>query len=159
MQSIEHCAPSYSDYAHATPHSRCSKGFYPFAQMQWPPFRFIYARERIASRSIHLFHCESSLCEIMDAAPDPRVIPSFPSENAQQHAHAFAGATIALHGLAFIVFAGRMWSRSYPVLRMYLDDYVCILAYVRRTTLQRMSQQADHTTYRFSSLLARFSCS
>jgi hypothetical protein len=67
----------------------------------------------------------------MEAAPDPRLIPSFPSETAQYHARAFAGATIALHGLAFVVFGGRMWSRSYPVVHMHMDDYVCIAAYVR----------------------------
>jgi hypothetical protein len=66
----------------------------------------------------------------MEGPPDPRIIPSIPSKNAQQNAHAFVGATIALHALAFVVFAGRIWSRSNPVLRMYLDDYVCIVAYV-----------------------------
>jgi hypothetical protein len=69
----------------------------------------------------------------MAAAPDPRLIPSFPSEAAQRNARAFVGATITLHGVAIIVFGGRIWSRSYPVLHMHPDDYVCIAAYVRST--------------------------
>jgi hypothetical protein len=66
----------------------------------------------------------------MESKPDPSLIPSFPSEAAQTHARAFVGTTITLHGLAFVVFAGRMWSRSYPVFRMHMDDYVCVVAYV-----------------------------
>ncbi|KAH8723798.1 hypothetical protein GQ44DRAFT_655921 [Phaeosphaeriaceae sp. PMI808] len=61
---------------------------------------------------------------------DPSLIPSVPSRAALNNAHAFAGATIALHLVAVVVFGGRMWSRSYPVLRMSMDDYVCILAYI-----------------------------
>jgi hypothetical protein len=63
---------------------------------------------------------------------DPKFIPSFPSVNAQHHARAFAGVAITLHGLAFTCFVGRIWSRSSPVFRMYVDDYVCVLAYVSR---------------------------
>jgi hypothetical protein len=66
----------------------------------------------------------------MQTPTDPKLIPSFPSESAQNHARAFAGATITLHVLAFICFAGRMWSRSSPVFLMQVDDYICILAYV-----------------------------
>ncbi|KAF2822440.1 hypothetical protein CC86DRAFT_423622 [Ophiobolus disseminans] len=66
----------------------------------------------------------------METAPDPRLIPAFPSAAAQSHARAFAGTTIALHGLALVVFSGRMWSRSYPVLRMCMDDYICIIAFI-----------------------------
>jgi hypothetical protein len=68
----------------------------------------------------------------MENTTDPSLIPFFPSDAAQNQARAFAGATIALHAVAFIAFAGRMWSRSSPVFQMYLDDWICIVAYVSR---------------------------
>jgi hypothetical protein len=64
------------------------------------------------------------------APPDPHLIPAFPSEAAQNTARASAGTTLALHGLALLVFGARMWSRWYPVYRMQLDDYACVMAYV-----------------------------
>ncbi|KAG9194292.1 hypothetical protein G6011_04327 [Alternaria panax] len=66
-------------------------------------------------------------------APPPldlHTIPASPSEAAQKTAKIFAGATLALHGIALMVFGARMWSRWRPVYRMQLDDHACTLAYV-----------------------------
>ncbi|RYO70744.1 hypothetical protein AA0113_g2973 [Alternaria arborescens] len=62
--------------------------------------------------------------------PDLHLIPAFPSEAAQKTGRTFAGATLALHGIALVVFGARMWSRWRPVYRMQLDDYACAMAYV-----------------------------
>ena len=62
--------------------------------------------------------------------PDLHLIPAFPSEAAQKTGRTFAGATLALHGIALVVFGTRMWSRWRPVYRMQLDDYACAMAYV-----------------------------
>lgn len=68
------------------------------------------------------------------AAPDPSLIPAFPSAAAQSSARTFAGTALALHGLAVMVFVGRMWSRCFPVYRMLVDDYICAVAYVRNAS-------------------------
>lgn len=67
----------------------------------------------------------------MDPPPDPSKIPAFPSVAAQGNAQSFAATTLALHGIALMVFGARMWSRCFPVYRMHRDDYVCAIAYVR----------------------------
>jgi hypothetical protein len=62
--------------------------------------------------------------------PDPSMIPLLLTDAALYYAHNFAGVGIALNILAFLVFSGRIWTRSYPVFRMGLDDYFMIAAYV-----------------------------
>lgn len=67
----------------------------------------------------------------MPSMPDPHTIPSFPSEAAQDNARTFAATALVFHGIALLVFAARLWTRLFPVLRMQLDDWVCVIAYVR----------------------------
>ncbi|KAF2280645.1 uncharacterized protein EI97DRAFT_368449 [Westerdykella ornata] len=57
------------------------------------------------------------------------MIPLLITEDALYHARSFAGVAIALHIVAFLTFAGRMWTRSFPVFRMAIDDYVMMLSY------------------------------
>ncbi|KAF2266118.1 hypothetical protein CC78DRAFT_559561 [Lojkania enalia] len=64
------------------------------------------------------------------AVPNPDLIPAIPSSTAQQRARSFAGAAIALNIVAFGVFSGRMWTRSFPAFRLGPDDYFIAVAYV-----------------------------
>ncbi|KAH7092536.1 hypothetical protein FB567DRAFT_239799 [Paraphoma chrysanthemicola] len=66
----------------------------------------------------------------MDTPPDPTLIPAFPSPTAQYNSRAFVATTFILHGIALVTFGGRIWSRSRPVFRMHMDDYVCTAAYI-----------------------------
>ncbi|KAH7347103.1 hypothetical protein BKA66DRAFT_614405 [Pyrenochaeta sp. MPI-SDFR-AT-0127] len=66
----------------------------------------------------------------MDARLDPSTIPAFPSQATQDNARSFSRTALALHGVALVVFVGRMWSRCFPVFRLHKDDYVCIVAYI-----------------------------
>ncbi|KAF2875959.1 hypothetical protein BDV95DRAFT_591365 [Massariosphaeria phaeospora] len=66
----------------------------------------------------------------MAAMPDLSLIPSPPSPAAQANARAFAGVVISLDIIATLVFAGRLWTRFFPVYRMRSDDYVILVGYV-----------------------------
>jgi hypothetical protein len=59
------------------------------------------------------------------------MIPAVPSDTAVYYARTFAGVAIALNVLATLVFIGRMWTRSYPLYRMQIDDYIIAVAWVR----------------------------
>jgi len=63
-------------------------------------------------------------------APDPYLIPSPASAAAQEWARSLAGTAIALNIIAFAVFSLRIYTRSYPVFQLKLDDYVISVAYV-----------------------------
>ncbi|KXX82694.1 hypothetical protein MMYC01_200848 [Madurella mycetomatis] len=62
--------------------------------------------------------------------PDPSLIPSPPTDAAKQVAHAFAGISVTLNVISFLVFGGRIWTRSVPVFRLAWDDYAISVAYV-----------------------------
>ncbi|KAF2196988.1 hypothetical protein GQ43DRAFT_382052 [Delitschia confertaspora ATCC 74209] len=62
--------------------------------------------------------------------PDPSTIPAVLSPNAINLGHAFAGVAIPLNIIAFIVFSGRVWTRSHPVFRLQWDDYIFTVAYI-----------------------------
>jgi hypothetical protein len=69
--------------------------------------------------------------------PDPSMIPYVITPGSLKAAHNFVGIGIALNVLAFLTFAGRMYTRSFPVFRMGADDYVMILAYVSISILSK----------------------
>jgi hypothetical protein len=66
--------------------------------------------------------------------PDPAKIPLPLTDAALTTSIKFAGVGVALNVVAFLVFGGRMWTRTYPVFRMGWDDYAMILAYVSPPT-------------------------
>ncbi|ORY04555.1 hypothetical protein BCR34DRAFT_491415 [Clohesyomyces aquaticus] len=63
-------------------------------------------------------------------APNPALIPSPPSRGAQDAANEFAGAVIALNVVSFLLFGGRLWTRTIPVFRLGADDYLVCAAYL-----------------------------
>jgi len=66
----------------------------------------------------------------MMGPPDPSMIPLLLTDAALSYSNAFAGVGITLSVIAFIVFFGRMWTRSVPHFRLGIDDYFMIIAYV-----------------------------
>ncbi|KAK4183200.1 hypothetical protein QBC35DRAFT_121378 [Podospora australis] len=56
--------------------------------------------------------------------PDPRMIPSVPTEAANALAHSFTAAAVALNVISFLLFSGRIYTRAFPVFHMGWDDYV-----------------------------------
>ncbi|KAF2010627.1 hypothetical protein BU24DRAFT_427741 [Aaosphaeria arxii CBS 175.79] len=56
--------------------------------------------------------------------PDASMIPSIPSQAAQDTAQAFVGVAISLNVLAFLVLVGRMWTRSFPIYRVQPEDWI-----------------------------------
>ena len=61
---------------------------------------------------------------------DASTIPSPPTEKAQEIAAIFAGVAVTLNVISFLLFVGRIWTRTIPVLRLGWDDYVISVAYV-----------------------------
>ncbi|KAF2655007.1 hypothetical protein K491DRAFT_704878 [Lophiostoma macrostomum CBS 122681] len=64
------------------------------------------------------------------AAVDANLIPSPPTAGAVHDAQSFAAVAITLNIIAFFVFAGRIYTRCYPVFRLSIDDYVIAVAYI-----------------------------
>ncbi|KAK4169571.1 hypothetical protein QBC43DRAFT_340889 [Cladorrhinum sp. PSN259] len=62
--------------------------------------------------------------------PDPSLIPSPPSPEANALAHSFTAAAVTLNVISFLLFGGRLWTRSFPVFHMGWDDYVIIAAWI-----------------------------
>ncbi|KAF2105784.1 hypothetical protein BDV96DRAFT_508906 [Lophiotrema nucula] len=62
--------------------------------------------------------------------PDPHLIPAIPSAAAIDNARAMVGVTISLNIIAFLLWTGRIWTRTHPVFRLGADDYVISAAYV-----------------------------
>ncbi|KAL5392368.1 hypothetical protein DPSP01_000881 [Paraphaeosphaeria sporulosa] len=61
---------------------------------------------------------------------DLSLIPSPPTETAKAWARAHAGVTITLNIVAFLMFCGRVYTRSYPVMRLNADDYAIAIAWL-----------------------------
>ncbi|KAK4225623.1 hypothetical protein QBC38DRAFT_510919 [Podospora fimiseda] len=61
---------------------------------------------------------------------DPSLIPSPPSEAANAVAHSFTAAAVTLNIISFLLFVGRMYTRSFPVFQMKWDDWVLAAAWV-----------------------------
>lgn len=66
------------------------------------------------------------------------MIPAIPSDKAMGWAHAFAGVVITLNVIATLIFIGRMWTRSYPVYRMQIDDWIIAVAWVSPLSTKRL---------------------
>lgn len=62
--------------------------------------------------------------------PDPSMIPAVISPYAQTLGHGFVAVTLTLNVIAFVLFAGRIWTRSFPQLRLQWDDLIFAIAYV-----------------------------
>ncbi|KAK3368452.1 hypothetical protein B0H63DRAFT_76389 [Podospora didyma] len=56
--------------------------------------------------------------------------PSPPTPAANALAHSFGAAAVALNIISFLLFSGRIYTRSYPVFRMGWEDYVISIAWV-----------------------------
>lgn len=62
--------------------------------------------------------------------PNPNFIPAPPSELAKSIAYAFVGVGVTLNIISFIVFSGRVYTRTIPAIRLAWDDYTIALAYL-----------------------------
>ncbi|KAK3356365.1 hypothetical protein B0T25DRAFT_449639 [Lasiosphaeria hispida] len=62
--------------------------------------------------------------------PDPNLIPSPPTDSAEQLAYTFGILTVALNIISFLFFIGRILTRTVPVFRLGWDDYVISVAWV-----------------------------
>ncbi|KAK3986486.1 hypothetical protein QBC44DRAFT_333307 [Cladorrhinum sp. PSN332] len=58
------------------------------------------------------------------------MIPSPPTDAANALAHSFAAAAVTLNVISFLLFGGRLYTRSFPVFQMGWDDYVISAAWV-----------------------------
>jgi len=73
------------------------------------------------------------------------MIPLPPSAMAMEFSKRFVGVALTLNAIATIVFVGRMWTRSYPLYRMQIDDWIIAVAWVSLSTSQ--SKQRVNKTY------------
>lgn len=62
--------------------------------------------------------------------PNPALIPAPPTQAAQDLAQTFVGVIIGLNVVSFLLFGGRIWTRTMPVYRLGWDDYITSIAYV-----------------------------
>ena len=73
------------------------------------------------------------------------MIPLPPSALAMEFSKRFVGIALTLNAIATIVFVGRIWTRSYPLYRMQIDDWIIAVAWVSLSTSQ--STQGVNKTY------------